>query len=367
MNRNNQIGFHLCWHVGHDATSQIAPELFSLLGAIDATGALTAAAKEHELSYRHAWGLVRRWETFFGQSLVNFERGRGASLTPLGKRLLWAQQWVSARLGPELDSLASDVNAKIREAMGLSEVPNLRIFGSHGFAVELLQQLLDKTLTLSLDLQFRGGVGGLKGLKSSRCDMAGIHLPEGPRGAKVAARYLSYLDARSHMLIRVVRRQQGLMMAPHNAKLIRGLSDLKKKAVSFINRQAGSGTRLLFDALLAEAGIAGNQIEGYTHEEFTHMAVAAMVRSGAADVGFGIEAAARKLSLQFVPLASELYLFAVKRETLNTVAAERLLDALRSDEFRQQAAAIPGYSAQRAGDVLRIQDIFSVPEQRNSA
>jgi putative molybdopterin biosynthesis protein len=358
MTLDPQISLRLSWHIGRDPSEPVPSELFALLQAIDKAGSLSVATRALKLSYRHAWGLLRKWGQTFGSPLVVLERGRGASLSTLGQRLLWLHQWADARVGPELDSLASDANNRIREGSAPNERPMLRIFGSHGFAVELLQTLVAESVDLDIDLQFRGGLAGLRNLQASKCDLAGFHLPEGPRGVKLGARYLPYLDPPAYRLIRVARRRQGLIVAADNPNRIRGLRDLSRTAARFINRQPGSGTRLLFDLLLTELGIEPRTIEGYSSEEFTHMAVAAMVRSGAADAGFGIEVAARRFGLHFIPLAWEPYLFAVKLEMLASLGVQRLLTLLRDRAFRHQASALPGYTADDAGELLPIQAVF---------
>ena len=124
------------------------------------------------------------------------------------------------------------------------------------------------------------------------------------------------------------------------------------------NRQPGSGTRLLFDLLLEEAGLDPERISGYHTEEFTHMAVAALVASGAADAGFGIQAAASQVGLRFIPVAWENYLFALKREKLSSPGVSELFRVLRSAEFRDQVNALPGYEAAQAGVVMPLSQLL---------
>jgi molybdate-binding protein len=138
-------------------------------------------------------------------------------------------------------------------------------------------------------------------------------------------------------------RWQGLIVARRNPRGIRSLADLARKPARFVNRQAGSGTRLLFDALLATERIRPAQIHGYRHEEFTHAAVAAMIASGAADCAFGIEAAAALHGLAFVPLASERYFLAMHEGTARS-GARQLLDALASRWFRGAVRTLAGYT-----------------------
>ena len=144
-------------------------------------------------------------------------------------------------------------------------------------------------------------------------------------------------------------------MAAGNPEGIESISDLAEKRVRFVNRQLSSGTRLIFDHLLEQAGIAVDQIQGYTTEEFTHLAVAAIVASGAADAGFGIEAAAHRFGLYFMPMVRENYWFALNREALNLPAVADLLRLLRSPEFHDPVAALPGYDPRAAGTVTSVE------------
>ena len=101
------------WLVSNEAGEELDQQLFPVLQAIHDAGKLTVAASKAGLSYRHAWNLIGRWSTFFGSPLVNLERGRGTTLTPLGEKLLWAEQRINARLAPQLESLASELNLEI--------------------------------------------------------------------------------------------------------------------------------------------------------------------------------------------------------------------------------------------------------------
>jgi len=150
-------------------------------------------------------------------------------------------------------------------------------------------------------------------------------------------------------LIRLAKRTQGIMVAPGNPKKLRGIRDLAKPNVRFLNRQSGAGTRLLFDWLLRENGIAARTIAGYGDVELTHSAVAAMIASGHADAGLGVEAAARQFNLDFVPLLKEDYFLVTRRELLRQPALESLLALLKGNAFRRAVRALPGYDAAGCG------------------
>jgi molybdate-binding protein len=132
----------------------------------------------------------------------------------------------------------------------------------------------------------------------------------------------------------------------------------------FINRQRGSGTRLLIDQLIEEAGVDHQRLEGYQTEEFTHAAVAAYVGSGMADAGFGVEPPARQFNLDFIPIAKERYFLICRNESLDLPEVQELIELLRGPAFRELVAVLPGYTTPRAGEVASILDTFSAAETR---
>ncbi len=353
-----ELEIDLRWRLAGSGREGLDPVLLGLLQAIAEAGSVRAGAEQCGISYRYAWGLLRKWGQLLGGPLASLKRGRGARLAPLGERLVWGQRRVLARLAPELESLASELNAELRSARMSGEVAPLRVYASHGLALGLMRELLFRERGLRLDLQFRGSLESLRLLSGGRCDLAGFHIPDGGLGRRLAPRYRHLLHPEGQLLIQVVHRQQGLMCS--KAAAIRALSDLTHEEVRFVNRQVGSGTRLIFDALLAEAGIAPEAVRGYHNEEFTHMAVAALIAGGAVDAGFGIEAAARQFDLAFVPMVRERYLFALKRELLNRPAVTAILEVIRGVAFRDQAGALPGYDTGGAGAVREIDEVMSM-------
>lgn len=348
------VTLELDWRLGQASLEAADDLLFDLLEGIGEEGSLQAAARRVRVSYRHAWGQLQLWEQRLGQPLAILSRGRGASLTALGERLIWTRRVAQARLGPMLESLAAELARDLSAALERQPQPALRIFASHGLAVGLLRDLLYEQSPGCVELQYHGSLDALRALAGNRCDIAGFHLPEGEMAGAVAERYRAWLRPALHRLIHVVQRQQGLMIASGNPKGIRGIADLARPGIRFVNRQAGSGTRLLFDALLLREGLDGDRVQGYGQEEFTHLAVAAMVASGAADAGFGLQAAAHRFGLDFIPAARERYLLALKRERLQEPLIARLVDILRGKAFRSRLAALPGYEADQAGTLVEV-------------
>ncbi|SDL60403.1 ModE molybdate transport repressor domain-containing protein [Modicisalibacter muralis] len=343
------------WSFTDEAGKRLDPQLFGLLQAIHQSGKLTVAAKGCGISYRHAWNLLNKWTDFFGLALVEMQRGRGARLSPLGEKLLWAEQRVIARLGPQLESLGSELNLEIQQLLeGVK--PVLRLHASHGYAVALLPKF---ATDLQLDLQYCSPREALAALNRGACDLAGFHLPTSATSGPLIQAHRRLLKPRSHRVIRFITRCQGLMVKPDNPKRIKGLPDLLQADVRFINRQKDSGTRALLDGLLREAGLSMRGIRGYELEEYTHSAVAAYIAAGMADVGFGVEAAARQFGLGFIPLASEHYLMVCHGKSLSDPKFQRLFELIESEAFKTAVAELPGYSPDRCGEVCDVDELFA--------
>ena len=345
------------WVFSNEAGEEVDHQLFTLLHAVHDAGKLTLAAKRVDLSYRHAWNIIAKWSQFFGSPLVQLEQGRGARLSVLGQKLVWAEARAVARLLPQLENIASELNLEINRVMAESS-PTLRLHASYGYAVAQIPELLRRHSKIALDLQYLSAADALASLARSACDIAGFHVPEGERGARAIAQYRNWLDASEQQLIYLVRRQQGLYVGPDNPKGITALADLRGRGVRFVNRQRGSGTRLLFDTLLEEAGIDPRTIDGYLTEEYTHAAVAAYVASGMADVGLGVEPAARQFNLGFVPIATERYFLICGRQTLQYPWVQEMLRLMRGPEFHELVASLPGYVADRSGEIMELTDAF---------
>ncbi|WP_372877201.1 substrate-binding domain-containing protein, partial [Pseudomonas sp.] len=167
------------------------------------------------------------------------------------------------------------------------------------------------------------------------------------------ARIQPWLRA-EHRVITFVVRTQGLILAPGNPLGIAGLADLQRSGLRLVNREQGSGTRMLLESLLQQAQIDSAGIDGFHNEEYTHAAVAAYVASGMADVGFGVEAAARMFGLAFIPIAREHYCLLCHQDSLNLPAMGALLEVLQNPEFQARIAQLPGYALSRPGEVLPL-------------
>lgn len=340
------------------ANQELDLRLLPLLRAVARTGSLNQAVASLKLSYRHAWGLLGRTERLLEQPLVILERGRGARLSPLGAKLVAADdaasRVLSGRLAPAMRSLNREVTALRRR----TPIRPLVIHASHDLALAGLRDVIPRGSGLTLDLHFRGSLECLADLARRQCDIAGFHVGDPAPGGDAYGPYRQWLRIRSLRLVRFVTRRQGLMVARGNPRRIRSLADLVSGRTRFVNRQPGSGTRLTFDRMLAAAGIRPSQINGYQMEEFTHAAVAATIASGMADTGFGIEAAARQQGLDFVPLASERYYLAARQATLARPAVQALLAVLKGAAFHKRVRALPGYETSGIGEIISVRDAF---------
>lgn len=210
---------------------------------------------------------------------------------------------------------------------------------------------------LRLEPQYLGSLDAMASMARGNCEICGFHVPKNLPADDVVARGMKFLKPRTHRLIRLVTRTQGLFLAAGNPCGIASLADLARPEVHFVNRQLNSGTRLLFDLLLARARIDSHAVSGYDQVDFTHAAVAAFVASGMADTGFGVAAAARRFKLDFLPLAQETYFLACRADTLESPAMQSLLGMLRNEDFARRVADLPGYDAQGAGEVLRVEQL----------
>lgn len=225
--------------------------------------------------------------------------------------------------------------------------------GSHDLALELLGVFLRRNIeNVSLACANVGSMGGIMAIRNNETHIAGIHLLDDKTGEYNVSYVEKFLPSANCQLVHFAMRQQGLMVMPGNAKGITGLSDLARTDIRFINRQRGSGTRMLLDYELRKCGIDAEQIAGYEKEVGTHMAVAASIAAGAADTGLGVQAAALALGLDFIPVAEEQYdlllNFAPDDERLQAI-----IDILQTAEFRSEVEALGGYDLRNAGKILK--------------
>ncbi len=334
--------------------------LFELLAAVAEAGSIRHAAQQLGASYRYVWGALRKWERVLGSPLMTWSQGQRARLTEFAERLLWTEKSVRVRMQPYLETLRSDLAGVVMEALDASQ-QLLRIEASHDLALPILQQHLAQEAQLHLNLGFRGSAAALRALNQQQCVLAGFHVPVAQTPDNAYAHILQpLLHPREHALIPYARRLQGLMVRKEQATSVRGLADVAALQLRFVNRQPGSGTRLLIDHLLQTAGIAPATLQGYDcHVEQSHLAVALCVASGVADVGIGVQAAALQYGLQFVPILQEHYFLACHVAVATRPAVSRLCAVLAGPRWGQILANLPGYEpASAAGAILPVAEVL---------
>ncbi len=240
----------------------------------------------------------------------------------------------------------------LRSASELAET--LVCIGSHDNTLDILANVLKKRHPrFSFASSHVGSMGGLLAIKRGEAHLAGTHLLDEQTGAYNEPFLQRLLPEKEMVLVNLVYREQGLLVPRGNPKEISGLQDLAREDLVFINRQKGSGTRLLTDGCLRQLGLLPEAIRGYEREEYTHMGVASAVAGGTADAGVGILAAARALSLDFIPVARERFDFAIPCDFLATEALQCLLAILRDDpEFKTMILALGGYDVSHMGAVV---------------
>ncbi|MBU4426789.1 MAG: molybdopterin biosynthesis protein [Proteobacteria bacterium] len=228
------------------------------------------------------------------------------------------------------------------------------IIGSHDINIDILaDEIRGQGHNIRISSGNVGSLGGLIALKKGTCHLAGSHLLDAESGQYNISYIKRYLKGVRISLFHLVLRDQGLIVAKGNPKGIKGIEDLAGSDIVFVNRQAGSGTRVLFDYNLGQLGIEPKAIKGYDHDEFTHMAVAVDVLSGAADCGMGIFAAARALDLDFVPMVREQYDLVIPSAMVEQPNIKVVLDTIRSRHFRERVVALGGYDPSKSGELWR--------------
>ncbi len=236
----------------------------------------------------------------------------------------------------------------------LRPMPDIRntivAIGSHDLILDLLASRLSECPgNPTLSSANVGSLGGLLAVRRGETHVAGSHLMDEDTGEYNVSYIERYIPNRNVALVHLAARTQGLMTAPGNPGGISSLSDLANPGVRFVNRQRGAGTRVLLDFKLRELGIPPESISGYDREEYTHLAVAAAVQGGRADVGLGILPAARAMGLDFIPLFDEQYDLVIPTEFYESDLLAPMLEMIRSPQFQSEVQALGGYNVTQMG------------------
>lgn len=226
----------------------------------------------------------------------------------------------------------------------------LLAIGSHDLLLDLLGDHLGRRLPgCGLSSAHVGSLAGLVALQRGECHLAGTHLIDEQTGEYNLSWVRRYCPGETVALIRLAARQQGLVVPRGNPRGLTTLRSLFETGAHYVNRQRGSGTRQLLDYHLRREGLDPRELPGYHRELYTHLAVAAAVKTGSGDAGLAIQAVARALDLDFLPVAEEQYDLAIRTDALELPAMRALLDLLHDPEFRTQVERLGGYDLREAG------------------
>ena len=229
----------------------------------------------------------------------------------------------------------------------------LLAIGSHDNTLDLIDSFLRRTHPrFRLTSAHVGSLGGLIALRRGQCHVAGCHLLDEASGVYNRRAVREQLAGESALLVRLVEREQGFILLPGNPCGIHAFEDLAREGIRFINRQRGSGTRVLLDYQLEQRGISSSCITGYRDEEYTHMNVAAAVLSGRADAGLGVRAAANALGLEFMPVGVEEYDLVIPVRYARDERIIALFEVIRSEDFKSAVQAMGGYGTAQTGEIL---------------
>ncbi len=226
--------------------------------------------------------------------------------------------------------------------------------GSHDLIVDIVNSIMGKTFGYYIASAHVGSIAGLLALKRGETHIAPIHLLDTESGEYNLSYIRKYLKGEEVVLIKGVKRIQGIITQKGNPKSITKFSDICNENIRFVNRQKGSGTRILTDYLLTQNNIDSSQINGYHREMTTHMAVAAAVSSNSADCGIGVYSAANALDLDFIPIGNEEYDFAVLKKFMQLDMIKRFVDTMQSQEFISQLKLLGGYEVDNIGTCIDV-------------
>ena len=255
-----------------------------------------------------------------------------------------------------LEGYEAGAEVSVRLLSPMEKLQNtLVVIGSHDPLLDELGDMLHlENPELYMSSSHVGSMGGIMAIRRGEAHAAGCHLLDTNDGTYNRSFMKKYFPKGDVKLVRCVGRQQGLMVAKGNPLNIRGFSDIAGENVRYVNRQKGSGTRILTDYLCKQEKLDASAIYGYDREELTHTSVAAQIVSGSADVGMGIYSAAKLYDLDFIPICIEEYDLFIPDHAWDTPMVQRLLATLKRDAFRDKILAMGGYTVECPGEVIPL-------------
>jgi len=304
--------------------------LGQLLKDIERASSLVVASKKSGTSYRGAWGKLNQVEASLGMPLIVRTKGHGSILTAFGAFLI---QFIDEMQAGHLEHGKGYQDTLLKEIKKIQKSENAR-WKFLSSSDSIIQRAANEVK--GFDLKIAGSGESLEKLLNDEAHIAGFHVSDEKSSKAIHHR----LSKNGIQIYPVMKRMQGLIVKKGNPLRIRSIEDLLNRKIRFINRQIGSGTRLLLDSLLMEEGIEPSDINGYLHEEFTHSAVANAILAGKADVGLGVKNVAIENGLGFVPIKDEIFFIAMHAEMVTQSAASKLIRKIRS-----YSGDTPGYKA----------------------
>ena len=232
---------------------------------------------------------------------------------------------------------------------------NIIVTGSHDLILDILRnELQEESSDFNLISFNVGSMGGVLALKQKRTHLATAHLLD-PESGEYNLPYIKKMcPQRELKVVNLTYREQGIMVKRGNPKNIKGIDDLVKKGIKFINRQKGSGTRVLLDYLLKNKSINPLDIPGYSQEVYTHLMVASAVAEGNVDIGLGILSAAKVFGLDFVPVIKERYDIIIPKEYYSSLKIQKILAIIKSRKFQKKVLNLGGYDLSQSGKVIEV-------------
>jgi len=242
------------------------------------------------------------------------------------------------------EGIESGEEVEIRLHKPMSEIENtLIVTGSHDPLIDEVSDFLAKSgAPFRVCSTHVGSMGAIYAVRDGLAHMGGIHLLDTVTGEYNKSYIEKYIPGGNAVAVKGIGRVQGLMVKKGNPLGIKGFMDIQ--SVRYVNRQRGAGTRILCDYLIDKYGLDKDRINGYTNEEFTHTAVAALIAAGNADAGLGIYSAAKMYDLDFIPICNETYEFLVAKDELENPMVKAFLDVLYSEEFKNRLKKMGGYT-----------------------
>ena len=283
--------------------------------------------------------------------IMAYPLSRGAGVVT---SLVEADALVRIPLLQEGVDLGEEVEAELLEDLNRIK-NNIIVTGSHDLILDILRNELQEKFSDYNLVSFNvGSMGGLLALKQKKTHFATSHLLDPESGEYNLPYIKKLLPQRELMVVNLAYREQGIMVKKGNPKNIQGIDDLVKKDLKFINRQKGSGTRVLLDYLLKKKGINPLEIPGYSQEVYTHLMVASAVAGGNADTGLGIFSAAKVFDLDFVPVIKEKYDIIIPKEYVSTLKIQKILAVIKSRKFKKKVLSLGGYDLSQSGKTKEV-------------